>query len=456
MSTVDPPRSWTADELESAEEAAQRHLVGAVVSSWNRFQVSGRTVITHGDGCRVWDVDGHECIDWIMGWGSLVLGHRPSAVYEGLDEAKRVGFGYMYESPRTGLLARRLSELIPCAERMRLANSGTEATLHAIRIARAVTGRHRILKFEGHFHGLNDYLLFGVDGGKRLGEIGPDGLVEPVQGSGGLPVQALSSLVLVAPFNNLDVLESAFRRYGGEIAAVIMEPVALNAGCIAPDPGFLDAVRRMTRDAGSLLIFDEVLTGFRVARGGAQEYFGVRPDLACFGKALGCGVPVAAVCGTAELMDVLTPVGDVEMAGTNTGRQLAVSGSLAALQAMEATGAWNRLREANDRFVGGCRELMQRYGVPAHVEGFGGRIGIHIGSEERPRNFRDVVRLWNRNYHVALYRQLHDARNLFGFLLALGPCPEAVTLSAVHTDDDLDETLARLETALKNCPYRAA
>lgn len=447
---------WDEARLRQAEAAAQAHLVGAVVSSWNNFQVTGRTVISHADGCRVWDVAGRERIDWVMGWGSLILGHRPAAIHDAVMEAMRFGLGYMYESPRTGMLARRMAELVPCAERMRLANSGTEATLHAVRIARAVTGRRLILKFEGHFHGLNDYLLFGVDGAKLLGEINDDGLIDPVPGSAGLPVDALAPLLLIAPFNDLDVLERAFAKYGHDIAAVIMEPVALNVGCIAPEPGYLQAVRSMASQAGSLLIFDEILTGFRLGGGGAQGKFGVVPDLACFGKAMGCGIPVAAVCGKAAYMDALSPVGSVEMAGTNTGRQLAVSGALAALDAMESSGAWHRLAVANDRVVAACRALLQRHGVPAYVEGFGGRIGVHIGSEQRPRNFREVVARWNRDYHVSLYRKLHDTLGLFGFLLPLGPCPEPITLSAVHSDQDIDTTLDRFETALRATPYQTA
>ncbi len=439
-----------------AEAAAQHHLVGAVVSAWNHFEVSGRTVIQCADGCRVWDTDGRERIDWIMGWGSLVLGHRPQAVYAGIRESMELGFGYMYESPRNGELAGIICTMVPCAEKVRLANSGTEATLHALRIARAVTGRQRILKFEGHFHGLNDYLLYGVDGSPRLGEMGPERLIEPVAGSQGLPDDALSPLVIVVPFNDVDAVTAAFARHGQDIAGVILEPVALNVGCMAPEPGFLHFLREICDQHGALLIFDEVLTGFRLAAGGAQEPFGVVPDLACLGKALGCGVAVAALCGKADYMDVLSPVGAVEMAGTNTGRHMTVCGTLAALKAMQADEVWPRLAEANDRFVAASADIFRRHGVPAHVEGFGGRIGVHIGSEERPRNFRDVVACWNRDYHVACYRAAHYEKDLFGFLLPLGICPEPVTLSVAHDDAALDETLNRLEDIVRAIPYRSA
>ncbi|NBB82287.1 MAG: aminotransferase class III-fold pyridoxal phosphate-dependent enzyme [Alphaproteobacteria bacterium] len=442
-------------EIAATEQAARDHLVGSVMSGWNHFQETGRTVIERADGCRVVDTAGHERLDWIMGWGSLVLGHRPEAVYRGISQAQALGYGYMYESPRNGELAQLISEMVPCGEKMRLANSGTEATLNAMRIARAHTGRSRFVKFEGHFHGLNDYLLYGVDGGKELGHVRDDGTIAPTPGSAGLPDEVLTPLILVVPFNDSDALNRVFERYGPEIAGVILEPVALNIGCVAPDPGFLALIREVTEAHGALMIYDEVLTGFRLGRGGAQELFGVVPDLACLGKALGCGMPAAAVCGRAEVMDALSPTGDAEMAGTNTGRQMTVSGTLAALREMEARDVWRRLAEANDHFVGGCRDVLGRYGVPAHVQGFGGRIGIHIGDETPPRTFRDVVSRWNGAYHRELYRSLHATGRLFGFLLPLGPCPEPVTLSAVHTDADLDETLTLLEDAVRRLPYRA-
>jgi glutamate-1-semialdehyde 2,1-aminomutase len=202
-----------------------------------------------------------------------------------------------------------------------------------------------------------------------------------------------------------------------------------------------------------LLIFDEVLTGFRLSAGGAQGQFGIKPDLTCLGKAFGCGMPVAALCGRAEFMNVLSPVGAAEMAGTNTGRQMTVMGTLAAVRAMQAADAWNTLRRLNDGFVADCRLLLERKGVPAVVRGYGGRIGIHIGDERPPINFREVVERWDGQYHRKLYRALHATGKLFGFLLPLGPCPEPVTLSAIHTRMDLDETLDVFEHILTKQPY---
>jgi glutamate-1-semialdehyde 2,1-aminomutase len=336
---------------------------------------------------------------------------------------------------------------------VRLANTGSEATLHALRVAREVTGKSKIIKFEGHFHGLNDYLLYGVDCSPFLGEELEHGAIKPVPGSKGLPDDALSPLIIVLPFNDLEALQLTFEREGRNIAGVILEPIALNIGCIAPDPGFLQSLREICDAHGALLIYDEVLTGFRVARGGAGELFGVPADLICLGKALGCGMPVAALAGRREYMEVLTPKGEVQMAGTNTGRHMTVRGTLAAVRTMSQPGFYDHLRSLNDRAVDGCRNLFERYGIPAYVEGYGGRIGVFLGAEERPRNFREVVQTWNRPFHVACYREAYYRKGLFGFLLPLGVCPEPITLSAAHTPSLIDETLNRLEDILRIIPY---
>ncbi|HMG05213.1 MAG TPA: aminotransferase class III-fold pyridoxal phosphate-dependent enzyme, partial [Chthoniobacterales bacterium] len=242
---------------------------------------------------------------------------------------------------------------------------------------------------------------------------------------------------------------------GAQIAAVILEPIALNIGCIAPDPGFLATLRQICDTFGSILIYDEVLTGFRVARGGASELFGIPADLICLGKALGCGMPVAALAGKRAYMEVLTPKGEVQMAGTNTGRNMTVRGTLAALRVLGAPGFYQRLGELNDRTVNGCRSLFEAYGVPAYVEGYGGRIGVFLGLESRPRNFRDVVLGWNREFHIACYRDAYYRKRLFGFLLPLGICPEPITLSIAHNEEVIDETLTRLEDILRNVPYKS-
>lgn len=429
------------------------HLVGDVMSPWNSFRHTGPIRVQRAAGARVWDESGRERIDWIMGWGSLILGHTPSFAGDAVANALALGFGCQYETEDNHRLATAVFEAFPSADCLRLANSGTEATLHAIRISRAVTGRRKILKFEGHFHGLNDYLLFGVDGSARMGAQYENGLIEPVEGSQGLPVGDLKELVIVVPFNSIDAVEEAFRLHGRDIAAVILEPISLNIGCVFPTEGFLQFLRDTCDRQGALLIFDEILTGFRVGPSGAQGMFGVAPDLTCLGKGLGCGFPVAAVCGRRDFMEALSPVGTVEMAGTNTGRRLTVVGTLAAIHAMRSQQAWDVMRRLNDRFVAGAREVFARSGVPCAIQGAGGRIGVHIGLEEAPKSFRDIAQKWNRRFHVDCYIKATEKYGFYGFLLPLGPCPEPVTLSAAHTEEDVDETLNRLEALLRETPY---
>jgi glutamate-1-semialdehyde 2,1-aminomutase len=436
------------------EKMTDDYLVGGVTSGWNHFRVTGHTRVSRAMGAKIWDKDGNEYIDWIMGWGSLLLGHNPTPIMEAVKASFEVGFGFQYETEKHLELANEICSAVPSAERVRPANSGTEATLHAIRIARHVTGRKKIIKFEGHFHGLNDYLLFGIDNRLELGEINADGSIIPIPGSGGLPVEELSRLVIVLPFNDIDAVTQAFEQEGSDIAGIILEPISLNVGCIRPDDGYLESLREICDRYGSVLIFDEVLTGFRVALGGAQELLGVMPDLTCLGKALGCGMPAAALAGKKEFMDSLTPVGKVEMAGTNTGRYMTVVGTLAAVRELKKSNPYPRLRELNDRFISDCKGLFDTYHVPVYIEGYGGRIGIYMGMEKRPRNFREIRANWNEKFHLACYQEAYEKKKLFGFLLPLTTCPEPVTMSVCHDEEIIAETLNRLEDVLKKIPYK--
>ncbi|WP_412749768.1 aspartate aminotransferase family protein [Krasilnikovia sp. M28-CT-15] len=411
-------------------------------------------MIERADGCRVWDTAGVERVDWIMGWGSLILGHRPQPVVDALKECLDFGFAYQYESPANADLADLICEFVPSVDKVRLCNSGLEATQYAIRVARAVTRRRKVLKFEGHFHGLNDFLVWGVDCTAKLGDQDADGSIRPIPGSPGIPDE-LGDLLVIVPFNDIDAVAAAFARHGDDLAAVILEPVALNIGCVYPEPGFLQSLRDLCTERGVVLIFDEILTGFRGADGGAQDVFGVSPDLTCLGKALGSGAPIAALGGSRQYMDMLSPVGDLDMAGTNTARRIGVVAALAALRAMREADAASVLRQSNDYFIEAVRGIFADRGVPAYVQGWGGRIGIHVGSEQRPRTYRDVVSLWNGDYHRRCYQLAHEKYRLFGFLLPLTICPEPVTLSLAHDRAALDQTLDRLDGILASTPYRA-
>jgi glutamate-1-semialdehyde 2,1-aminomutase len=435
-------------DLRSRAEAV---LAGGVSAGWNAHGIGGPTHFASAAGARLTDIDGNEHIDFIVGWGSLMLGHDPPAIRVALEESLATGFGFQYESEDHVELAERLCAAIPCAEKVRLANSGLEATLYALRLARARTGRDKVIKFEGHFHGLHDGLLWSMDTSPRLGAVLPNGEIEPVPGSPGMPA-ALAEQVITLPFNEPELLADAVRRHRDSLAAVILEPIALNIGCIAPDPGFLDVARAVCSENDVVLIFDEVLTGFRVAWGGAQQRYDVVPDLACYSKAMSCGLPVAAVAGRDEIMSLLAPLGSVQMSGTNTARRLGVLGTLAGLREMGQEGFYDHVDRLNDVLVGGLRRVLAGRGVPAYVEGYGGRVGVFAGIEERPRDLRAICAEWNQDYHLAVYEALADQR-LYGFMMPLSICPEAITICAAHTEADIDEALDRFDTVLASLPY---
>jgi glutamate-1-semialdehyde 2,1-aminomutase len=306
---------------------AQKHMVGGVGAGGRYHPLLGRALyFSRGAGSRLWDVDGREYIDFFTGSGANFLGHDHPAIREAIRQALDVGVICNGETEYHARLAELVSEAVPCAEMVRFANSGTEATMGAIRIARAYTGKSKILKFEGHFHGMHDYLWFNCAAG--VGELRADGTVAPLPDSAGIPPE-MAGLIVVAPFNDPEAFRQVLRAHQDELAAVIIEPISYNQGCIPSDPAFLREVRRVCAETGIVLIFDEVLSGFRMCRGGAQEYYGVTPDLATLAKALGSGVPIAAVCGKAQVMSVLNPLGRTVMSGTYTGHLTAVMAAIA-------------------------------------------------------------------------------------------------------------------------------
>jgi glutamate-1-semialdehyde 2,1-aminomutase len=446
------PPDKRVDMLMGEQGNVTSSLVGGVASGWNALTGIGPVRVSKAEGPYIYDERGRKLLDFIMGWGSCFLGHDAPPIREALRSALRDGFLYQYETDLHGQLADELCVAVPCAEKLRLANSGLEATMYAVRIARAVTGRRLVVKFEGHFHGLGDQLAWNVDASPRPADLGEDGLLQRLAGTPGLP-EEIGELVLPLPWNNRELIDRAFAVHGADIAAVILEPVCLNIGCVAPDPGLLRHLRSITADHRALLIFDEVLTGFRVALGGAQERFGVVPDLACYGKAFGCGMPIAGVAGKADYMSVVAPLGDLQISGTNTGRYLSVVGALAALREVRRPGFYDHIDQLNDKLVSGIAGVLAGHGVPAYVEGYGGRVGVHIGSTARPRTMADVAQSYNKDYAVRLFRLLSEKYDLYGFLLPLAYCPEPVTISACHTVELVDEAINRLDDALRELPY---
>ncbi|HSB17421.1 MAG TPA: aspartate aminotransferase family protein [Bryobacteraceae bacterium] len=429
----------TSDELFAS---AQRHLIGGAGAGGRYHPLLGRPLyVACGRGSRFWDVDGNEYIDFFTGSGANFLGHGHPAICDAVRKALELGVVCNGETEYHSKLAEMVADAVPCAEKVRFANSGTEATMAAIRIARGYTGKPGILKFEGHFHGMHDYLWYNCSG--RAGEVRADGTVAPLPESDGMP-EALAGLVHVAPFNDLDAFERAMRAHGGELAAVIMEPVSYNMGCVPSDPEYLRAVRRICTEREVVLIFDEVLSGFRMCRGGAQEYYGVTPDLCTLAKALGGGVPIAAVCGKSEIMSVLNPAGRTVMSGTYTGHLTAVMGAIACQTELARPGFFGHVNGLADRLYTGLGEAMRTAGVQGVVQGLGARFGIYFGAIGPVKNYSQVVTT-DRAVEVRFLRgclsrglYFHD----YGHTMHHG-------FSSQHTASDIDEALNMIEDSLR-------
>ena len=387
-------------------------------------------VVARGAGARIWDVDGNEYIDYVLSWGPLVLGHAPPVVIEALGRTMRDVTSFGIPTELEVLLGEAVRERMPHVEMMRFVSSGTEATMSAVRLARAVTGREAILKFDGCYHGHADSFL--VRAGSGVATLG-------LADSPGVP-NALAALTLTVPFNDLDAVRQLVAARDGEIAAIIVEPVVGNAGFILPDPGFLDGLREIATAAGALLIFDEVMTGFRVAFGGAAARYGVTPDLTTLGKVIGGGLPVAAYGGRRDLMEQVAPSGPVYQAGTLSGNPLAMAAGLATLSALTQS-VHDAIEVRTARLARGVMEIASRHGVPMTASHAGSMWGFFFRAEP-VRSFADAktadVARFRRFFHAALDRGVYLAPSAF----------EAAFMSAAHGDAEIDLTLDRLDAAL--------
>ena len=387
-------------------------------------------VAERGAGARIWDVDGNEYLDYVLSWGPLVLGHAPAVVLDALRETMERGTSFGIPTGLEVDLAELVRQRMPHVEMLRFVSSGTEATMSALRVARARTGRDLLLKFDGCYHGHGDSFL--VRAGSGVATLG-------LPNSPGVPA-ALAALTLTAPFNDVAAVEETMRRHADRVAAIIVEPVIGNAGFIAPDPNFLPALRRIADEHGALLIFDEVMTGFRIAPGGAAERFGVTADLTTLGKVIGGGVPVAAYGGRRDLMLQVAPDGPVYQAGTLSGNPLAMAAGIATLGAL--TPAVHETIAGRTRaLVEGLRGIAGRRGVPFTADCAGSMFGFFFRAEP-VRSFADA-----RTSDVALFRRFFHAALARGVYLAPSPY-EAGFTSAAHGDAEIALTLEKLDAAL--------
>ena len=387
-------------------------------------------VVARGAGARIWDVDDNEYIDYVLSWGPLVLGHAHPAVLDALRTTMERGTSFGIPTELEVSLGERVRELMPHVERMRFVSSGTEATMSAIRVARAATGRDAILKFDGCYHGHADSFL--VKAGSGVATLG-------LPNSPGVPA-ALAALTLTATFNDVEETSRMVRENAHNLAAIIVEPVVGNSGLIPPRAGFLEALRALADESGAVLIFDEVMTGFRIALGGAREVYGVTPDLTTLGKVIGGGLPVAAYGGRRDLMALVAPSGPVYQAGTLSGNPLAMVGGLATLAVLTPE-LQSAMATRTRRLADGIRQIAHEYDVPCTSASVGTMWGFFF-REQPVHSFADAkgsdVELFKAFFHEALARGVYLAPSAF----------EAGFMSAAHDDAVIDETLERLRGAM--------
>lgn len=426
--------------MKSSDELIQRarvHIPGGVNSPVRAFNgVGGNPVFfDHAQGACLYDVDGRSYIDYVGSWGPMIAGHANPGVMAAVHDA--VGKGLSFGAPASAevTMAERLCELIDGMDMVRMVNSGTEATMSAIRVARAASGRDRVLKFEGCYHGHADaFLVKAGSGALTLG----------VPNSPGVPA-AYADLTLTLPYNDLDAVSACFSEQGSEIACVIVEPVAGNMNCIPPVDGYLEGLRALCDQYGVVLIFDEVMTGFRVALGGAQSLYGVTPDLSTFGKVIGGGMPVGAFGGKRELMELVAPLGPVYQAGTLSGNPVAMAAGLATLDEITKPGFYAELGDKTRTLTEGIQAQADLNAVPFTTTSVGGMFGLFFSTEKKIVNFEQSgavdVDMFRRFFHAMLDRGIYLAPSAF----------EAGFVSSAHTENHIMVTIDAAKEAFREC-----
>lgn len=415
-------------------EQAKKHIPGGVNSPVRAFNGVGGTPVffAKADGACIYDVDGKEYIDYVGSWGPMILGHNHPAIKNAVLEAVENGLSFGAPTEVEVTMANKVSEFLPSIEKVRMVNSGTEATMSAIRLARGFTGRNKLLKFEGCYHGHADSLL--VKAGSGLLTMG-------VPSSPGIPAD-VAAHTLTAEFNNLDSVRALFEAHPEDVACIIVEPVAGNMNCIPPNDGFLQGLRDLCDEFKAVLIFDEVMTGFRVAKGSCQTLFNVTPDLTTLGKIIGGGMPVGAFGGRADIMGHLAPDGPVYQAGTLSGNPVAMAAGLAALEQLEVEGFYQDLTAKTTYLLDGIKAKAAKHNVAMTTSQVGGMFGLFFTDKEKVQSFAEVLTCdadkFKRFFHLCLEQGVYLAPSAF----------EAGFVSAAHSYEQLDITIAKIDLAL--------
>lgn len=426
--------SFKDDKSRQAFAKAQKVIPGGVNSPVRAFRSVGRepVFIDRGEGAHIWDIDGNRYIDFVGSWGPLIVGHAHPDVVAVIKRVAERGTSYGAPTEVETVLAEEVLKAYPSMEMIRMVNSGTEATMSALRLARGVTGRTKIVKFEGCYHGHSDQLLI---------KAGSGALTFGVPTSPGVPSQ-IAATTISARYNDLDGISEIFKREGEEIACVIIEPVTGNMGVVLPEDGFLQGIRRLTEEYGTLLIFDEVMTGFRVSYGGAQAYYGIDPDLTCLGKVIGGGLPVGAYGGKRRFMNQIAPSGPIYQAGTLSGNPLAMNAGLTTLKLLQQPGTYEALANKTTRLAEGLKQLASEAGLPMWVNAIGAMFSAFF-TDVPVKDYASAC-----TSDVERFAKYHRGMLVQGIYLAPSQY-EAVFLSMAHTESDIDQALEQARKVLK-------
>jgi len=432
--------SLNLSKTQALFQRAKNAMPWGVTSNFRYWDDEHTPVIARGEGAYIWDADGNRYIDYRLAFGPIILGHADRRVNERVAQALGNGTLFAHTHPLEVEVAERIIRMCPGVEKVRFANSGTEATMHALRIARAHTNREKVVKFEGCYHGFHDYLLFST-AMTPGGSLGSRRSPIPAPNTSGIP-NALRDLVITVPYNDGEMLERTVKAKWGDLAAIIVEPIAGNFGSIMPEPGFLELIRKLCDEHGIVMIVDEVKTGFRIAKGGATEYFGVKGDLMTYAKSIANGFPLAAIGGSNAVMGTIEP-GRVAQGGTYCGNAVGAAAAAATLDILETTDALEQINTRGKRLMQGIGDVLTEAGLEHSLHGVPGMFGVFLDPQEPVKDYRAVLRT-NLEKSERLGMALRERG------VEVEPDPrEPWFFSAAHSDKDVDETLNALNDAVK-------